>query len=240
MPLEELERRVDERTAELQAANRELEAFSYSVAHDLRAPLRAIDGFTRILADDLGGRLDASLARSLERVHLNVARMAQLIDDLLAFARIGRRELELVEVDTGALCRAVGDELHGAYPQSELALAELPVVRGDPTLLRQVFANLIGNALKFSARAERPRVEIGCERANGHHVFHVRDNGVGFSMAYAHKLFGVFQRLHGPQEFEGTGVGLAIVQRALQRHHGRPWAEGEPGKGATFYFALPA
>jgi PAS domain S-box-containing protein len=234
----ELERRVNERTAELQAANRELEAFSYSVAHDLRAPLRAIDGFTRILAEDLGEGVDSSLARSFERVRANVARMAELIDDLLAFARIGRRELEFVDVDMGALARAVLEELRPSYPQATVRIDDLPMVQGDATLLRQVLVNLIGNALKFSSRAEQPLVEVGWIASHGDCIFHVRDNGVGFSMEYAHKLFGVFQRLHGPTEFEGTGVGLAIVQRSIQRHGGRVWAEGEPGKGAVFYFVL--
>jgi PAS domain S-box-containing protein len=236
----ELERRIAERTADLQAANRELEAFSYSVAHDLRAPLRAIDGFARILAADLEGKLDASAQRSLDRIHANVRHVSQLVDDLLALARIGRLEVNRTAIDTAALCRDVCEELRPAFPCSAIATGELPVVQGDPMLLRQVFVNLVGNALKFSARVERPRVEVGHVRAHGEHVFHVRDNGVGFSMDYAHKLFGVFQRLHARQEFDGTGVGLAIVQRALHRLGGRAWATAEPGKGATFHFALPA
>jgi light-regulated signal transduction histidine kinase (bacteriophytochrome) len=236
----ELERRVQARTAELQAANRELEAFSYSVAHDLRAPLRAIDGFARILAEELGDALTGSQRRSLDRVHANISSMAELIDDLLDFARIGRHALECGDVDAGEMCRGVCDELKQVYPAAEVRIGALPVVRADPMLLRQVFANLVGNALKFSARAAQPLVEVGYRLGNGEHLFFVRDNGAGFSMDYAHKLFGMFQRLHGPREFAGTGVGLAIVQRALQRHGGRAWGEGEPGHGATFYFALPA
>lgn len=236
----ELERRVSERTAELQAANRELEAFSYSVAHDLRSPLRAIDGYTRMLEEDLGAAVAPLAKRQIERVHANVMRMAELIDDLLEYARVGRRDLELKPVDAGAVAADVAEELAAAYPAATIRVDPLPHVRADATLLRQVFANLVGNALKFSASAQAPEIQVGCLTVHGEHVFHVQDNGVGFSMDHAHMLFGVFQRLHGVSEFEGTGVGLAIVQRAVQRHGGRVWAESEPGRGATFYFALPA
>jgi PAS domain S-box-containing protein len=236
----ELERRVAARTAELQAAVGELESFSYSVAHDLRAPLRAIDGHARILAEDLGEMVcPAGVDRSVSRIRANIARMSDLIDDLLAYARVGRRELAVGEVDLAEVVRDVVEEVHGAYPLTAFDVGVLPRVEGDATLLRQVFTNLIVNACKFSAKHASPEVRIGSGAGDAEHVCYVRDNGVGFSMEYAHKLFGMFQRLHAPNEFEGTGVGLAIVQRAVQRHGGRVWAESEPDRGATFHVALP-
>ncbi|MHB8766220.1 MAG: PAS domain S-box protein, partial [Deferrisomatales bacterium] len=238
---ETLERRVADRTRELAAANQELEAFAYSVSHDLRAPLRAIDGFTRILAEDYAERLDAEGKRVCGVVRANARRMGQLIDDLLAFSRLGRAALQAAPVDMGALARSVYDEL--ASPEQrervELRTAPLPGARGDRALLRQVWVNLLGNALKFSSGRERPAVEVGGEEREDEVVYWVRDNGAGFEMQYADKLFGVFQRLHRQNEFEGTGVGLAIVQRIVERHGGRVWAEGEVDRGATFWFALP-
>lgn len=227
--------------AELEAANSELDAFSYSVSHDLRAPLRAIDGFSRILLEDHRGALDAEGERLLGVVRTSTQRMGQLIDDLLTFSRISRKSLEAGPVDMRALVQAVAEDLRsGAAPHpADIVVGPLPPACGDGALLRQVWTNLVGNALKFSRTRPRPRVEVGSLDGTGETVFFVRDNGVGFDMEYAGKLFGVFQRLHRAEEFEGTGVGLAIVQRIVHRHGGRVWAEAEPDRGATFYFTLP-
>jgi signal transduction histidine kinase len=239
---ESLERRVEERTEQLAAANRELEAFSYSVSHDLRAPLRAIDGFSRILFEDYEGALDDEGRRVLDVIRSNTQKMGQLIDDLLAFSRLGRKPIEKAEVDMKELARAASAQIGGAragHPPVDLRIGELPRARGDRAMLTQVFVNLLSNAAKYSATRPDPRVEVAGRVENGHNVYFVRDNGAGFDMRYAHKLFGVFQRLHGPDEFEGTGVGLAIVKRVVERHGGRVWAEGAVGEGATFYFTLP-
>ena len=224
--------------AELQATNRELEAFSYSVSHDLRAPLRAIDGYARMLEEDYGGAIDAEGRRLLGVVRASSLKMGQLIDDLLAFSRLGRQEPAKRPVDMTDLVREVVGEstvVNGAV----VDLAALPPATADRSLMKQVWANLVGNALKYSSKSAAPRVEIGGREENGEARYWVRDNGVGFDMRYAAKLFGVFQRLHRAEEFAGTGVGLAIVQRIVTRHGGRVWAEGQPGKGACFYFALP-
>jgi PAS domain S-box-containing protein len=237
----ELERRVRSRTAELEAANAELEAFSYSVSHDLRAPLRAIDGFSRVLEEEFGPRLDDEGRRLLEVVRTNTHRMAQLIDDLLAFSRAARRDLRPVPVDMVAFARDAFDE-QLSEPESNryrLKVGDLPGACGDPAMLRQVWANLLSNAVKFTAPKEDPVIEVFGEVDGEDAVYHIRDNGVGFDMRYADKLFGVFQRLHSSREFEGTGVGLALVQRIVHRHGGRVWAEGVVGEGATFSFALP-
>lgn len=228
------------RTAQLEAANKELEAFSYSVSHDLRAPLRAIDGFSRILEEDHGAELSAEAKRYLKLVRDNTIRMGALIDDLLAFARLGRQPMRKLPIDAAELTRRVFAEVDGFQKGKpvELVIGDLPACEADPALLKQVFINLISNAVKFSRDADKPRVEIGCHRNGGPETYFVKDNGVGFDMAYVHKLFGVFQRLHGPEQFEGTGVGLAIVQRIIQRHGGRVWADSKPGQGATFYFTL--
>lgn len=238
----ELERRVARRTELLTEANRELEAFSYSVSHDLRAPLRAIDGFSRILSEEKGSHLDEEGRRLLGIVSGNARKMGQLIDDLLAFSRSSRAEMRRTRVDMTALARAAFAEARQTVPSGErveLKLSDLPPAQGDPDLLRQVWANLVGNAVKFSALAERPVVEIDGEAETGRVVYRVRDNGAGFDMAYAHKLFGVFQRLHAPSEFGGTGVGLALVKRIVSRHGGDVAAEGAVGRGATFSFWLP-
>lgn len=235
----ELERRVRERTGELEAANRELEAFSYSVAHDLRAPLRAIEAYTRIMEEEHALNLHPEVMQYFERVRVNSTRMSQLIDDLLALARIGRRALVMQEVDMQQLAAIVLEEVCAAHPSTEIVVGALPTVQGDPVLLHQVLGNLFDNALKFCARAQQPRVSLECESGADEFIFVVRDNGVGFDMDHAQKLFGVFQRLHGMSEYEGTGVGLAIVQRAMQRQRGRVWAEGRSGEGASFYFSLP-
>ncbi|MEX2240773.1 MAG: ATP-binding protein [Burkholderiales bacterium] len=237
---EQLEIRVRERTAELEAANKELESFSYSVSHDLRAPLRAVDGYARMMQEDFAERLGEEGSRQLGVVREEARRMGQLIDDLLAFSRAGRQAMRAARIDMTALARSVAAELAAEYPQAEVQVGDLPPAAADPALLRQVWLNLIGNALKYSAREPAPRVEIGGRADGAQAEYWVRDNGAGFDERYAHKLFSVFQRLHGAHEFPGTGVGLAIVQRVVARHGGRVWAAGKPGAGAKFSFALPA
>ena len=240
-----LEERVVERTAQLEAANKELEAFSYSVSHDLRAPLRAIRGFARILLEDFAPQLEADSRRYLNLISTNTQQMGQLVDDLLAFSRLGRQPLRKETVQPEKIVHRVLAELQGEQenPGLEINIGELTACQGDPALLQQVWANLIANALKFSRTRLPPRIEIGSyaespTTADSKIIYYVRDNGVGFDMQYAHKLFGVFQRLHRVDEFEGTGVGLAIVQRIVHRHGGRVWAEARPDAGATFYFTL--
>jgi PAS domain S-box-containing protein len=238
---QELEQRVADRTAQLESANKELEAFSYSVSHDLRTPLRAIDGFSKILLDGYSDKLDDEGRRLLNVVRDNTRRMGQLIDDMLKFSRTGRVELSFTEIDLEQLVRSVYEELKPTVPNDRLQLeiGRLPSMQGDSAMMRQVFVNLISNAVKFSRDREVPRIEIGAEIKDGETVYHVKDNGVGFDMRYAEKLFGVFQRLHSMSEFEGTGIGLAIVKRIVARHGGRVWAEGRVGEGAAFYFAIP-
>lgn len=235
---ETLEQRVTERTIELEAANKELEAFSYSVSHDLRAPLRAIDGFSRIFQEDYADKLDDEGKRVLNVIRSNAQNMGQLIDDLLAFSRLGRKQIEPTKIDMNELAREVSSGLESNC-NSDIKIGQLPETYGDRALLRQVFVNLFSNAVKYSKTKDNAAVEVGGQIENGENIYYVRDQGVGFDIKYADKLFGVFQRLHSVEEFEGTGVGLAIVQRIIYRHGGRVWAEGEVGKGATFYFALP-
>ncbi|MCP5151609.1 MAG: PAS-domain containing protein [Ectothiorhodospiraceae bacterium] len=242
---ERLEAQVAARTAELADANRELEAFAYSVAHDLRAPLRHIGGFARLLTEHLGDGVDAEAARWLAVIGASAERMDHLVDGLLSLSRVGRTSLRGRMVQVEPLVNAVWEEL---APEREgrdvrLRVDGLPPVYGDPTLLRQVFANLLGNAVKFTRRCPHATVHVGAGHAGegaGEHVLFVRDDGVGFEPDYAEKLFGVFQRLHGQDDFEGTGIGLAIVQRIVARHGGRVWADGAPERGATVYVALPA
>ena len=222
---------------ETQAANRELESFSYSVSHDLRAPLRAVDGFARIIEEDYGERLDDEGRRLLGVVRASSRHMGQLIDDLLDFSRLGRLAIDKRRVDMAALAREVAGELPSSGARIEIAA--LPPAHADRALLRQVWSNLLGNALKYSGKRPDARVEVGGREEAAETVYWVRDNGVGFDMRYAQKLFGVFQRLHGMDEFPGTGVGLAIVQRVVSRHGGRVWAEGRVGEGACFHFSLP-
>jgi two-component system, cell cycle sensor histidine kinase and response regulator CckA len=238
---EELEQRVRSRTAQLEAANQELESFSYSVSHDLRGPLRAIDGFSRILLKDYANRLDVEGQRLLEVIRANTRDMGQLIDDLLAFSRLGRREVQAADLDMGALVRNVVRELQDTLGDRTVQwdLKPLPGSRADQALIRQVWVNLLDNALKFTRPRESACIEVGCRSTADEEVYYVKDNGVGFDIQYAPKLFGVFQRLHRYEEFEGTGVGLALVQRIVQRHGGRVWAEGQIDGGATFYFSLP-
>ena len=234
----ELEETVQRRTEALAAANKELESFSYSVSHDLRAPLRAIDGYARMLEEDYAPRLDDEARRLLEVVRESSQRMGRLIDDLLAFSRLGRQQPTKVAVDMAGLAREVVQELRNGG-RATIELRDLPQSQADRALMRQVWLNLVGNALKYSGKRDDARVEIGGREENGETVYWVRDNGVGFDMRYAAKLFGVFQRLHRADEFEGTGVGLAIVQRVVTRHGGRVWAEAKPGEGACFHFSLP-
>ena len=236
----ELEQRVVERTAQLEAANKELEAFSYSVSHDLRAPLRAVDGFSQAVLEDFGPQLPAEGQRYLQTIRGGAQRMGLLIDDLLAFSRLSRAPVNKQEVNTGELVRGVLADLSSMREgrKIDLRLGELPACLGDAALLKQVWINLISNALKYTQKRAAAVVEIGCERTAEGDVYFVRDNGTGFDMRYAGKLFGVFQRLHRAEEFEGTGVGLAIVQRVIHRHGGRVWAEAEEDRGATFHFTL--
>jgi PAS domain S-box-containing protein len=236
----ELEARVAARTAELTELNGELEAFSYSVSHDLRAPLRSIEGFGRLLEEDCADRLDAIGRDYVERMCRSARRMAQLIDDLLELTRIDRAEIRPADVDLSALAGEIVDELRQGSPQRRVAVEIAPGLsaHGDPRLLRIALQNLLENAWKYTGRTAGARIEFGCGHASDERVFHVRDNGAGFDMAYAHKLFAPFQRLHSPHEFEGSGVGLASVSRVIKRHRGRIWAESTVGEGATFYFTL--
>ena len=236
---EELESRVETRTAELKAANRELEAFSYSVSHDLRAPLRAVDGFSRILLEDHAKQLDAEGRRLLDVVRTSTRQMGLLIDDLLSFSRIGRQEMARRPVDMKALAHEAFRDLLAADERVSFTVGPLPHAGADPALMRQVWTNLISNALKFTRPKTARVIEVESRTEPGRIVYWVKDNGVGFDMAYAGKLFGVFQRLHSSHEFEGTGVGLALVQRIVHRHGGEVWAEGKVGEGATFSFSLP-
>jgi signal transduction histidine kinase len=236
----ELEERVIQRTAELEAANKELEAFSYSVSHDLRTPLRAVDGFSQAVLKDYGPQLPEEGRRYLQTIRKGAQRMGALIDDLLAFARLNRQELSKRAIDTGSLVRGALDELGYPWPDRavEIVMGNLPASSGDPALLKQVWLNLLSNALKYTRKRGKAVVEIGCMKTHDADTFFVRDNGTGFDLRYANKLFGVFQRLHLAEDYEGTGVGLAIVQRIVHRHGGRVWADAAVDRGATFYFTL--
>ncbi|MCC7451972.1 MAG: CHASE3 domain-containing protein [Anaerolineae bacterium] len=230
------------RAAALEAANQELESCSYSVSHDLRAPLRAINGFSRILLEEYAPQLNAEAVSYLQKVQNNGQRMGDLIDDLLTFSRLSRQPLKKQTVSLAELVRHVFEELRSEQDDRriELVISDLPPCQADPALLRQVILNLLGNALKFTNKRDVARIEIGYQQANGVPVFFIRDNGTGFDMQYANKLFGVFQRLHSAQEYPGTGVGLAIVQRVIARHGGRVWADSAINQGATFYFTVEA
>jgi signal transduction histidine kinase len=237
----ELEQRVADRTGQLEAANKELEGFSYSVSHDLRAPLRAVVGFSRLLLEDHGKQLDGEARRKIDVIQSEAQRMGQLIDELLAFSRLGRKAMQMGDLDMTDLARATFDGLNGHHEgvRADLHLAALPRTKGDRVLLGQVWANLLSNAIKFSSKREHPLIEVSAITDEREHVYFVRDNGAGFDPRYQSKLFGVFQRLHTSSEFSGTGVGLALVERIVTRHGGRVWAEGKLGEGATFYFTLP-
>lgn len=237
---EELEVRVIERTLQLEAANKELEAFAYSASHDLRAPLRAIDGFAHILAEDYNKFLDEEGKRVCSVICNEAKRMGRLIDDLLSFSRIGHSKMELISINVEAMVFSVFYELtvHKSRDRIEFQVTDLPSAIGDPTLLREIWVNLISNAIKFSSKKEKSIIKVSGRRDGSELIYSICDNGVGFDMQYANKLFCVFQRLHSEEEFEGTGVGLAIVQRLVHRHGGRIWANAEIDKGAEFHFSL--
>ena len=237
---EELEQRVLQRTAQLEIANKEMEAFSYSVSHDLRAPLRAIDGFSRLLLEDYGDKYDAEGKRLLNIIRSNTQKMGDLINDLLALSRLGRKEIEISDIDMNKLVDGLFDELglDASKEKVQFDIKPLPPACGDLGMIRQVLANLLLNAIKFTRPRETAVIEVGGYSEDSRNIYYVKDNGVGFDMQYADKLFGVFQRLH-TDKFEGTGVGLSIVQRIINRHGGKIWAEGKVNEGATFYFILP-
>jgi signal transduction histidine kinase len=240
LQLEATNRDLEETNRELEGANSELEAFSYSVSHDLRSPLRSIEGFAQILLEDHAQGLDEEARSYLRRVRAASRRMALLIDDLLDLSRVTRSSLTRQMVDLSALAREIAAEIEKSQPDRRVrfVIADGLAVRGDPRLLRVLLENLLGNAFKFTQREREATIEFGAVTRDGGVAYYVRDNGVGFDEAYATKLFGAFQRLHGSEDFEGTGIGLATVQRIVQRHGGKAWAEGAVGKGATFYFTL--
>lgn len=237
------QRTVELETAnrELQVANRELEAFSYSVSHDLRAPLRAIDGLLSVVREDFGAGVAPEAHPHLEAIASQATRMGELIEDLLRLSRLGREPLRKRSVDMRGLVQEVVGELHAAEAARSLdiRIGELPAAQADPSLLRQVWVNLVANALKFTRRRERALIEIAGAPHADHKLYSIRDNGAGFDPRRADRLFGIFQRLHPAQEFEGTGVGLSIARRIIERHGGSMWAEGEPDRGAAFHFTLP-
>jgi len=237
----ELEQRVRERTAQLEMMVKELEAFTYSISDDMRGPLRAIDGFSRVLAEEYPEKLDSEGKRLLSVIRTNARSLSELIDGLLTFSRLGRQPLEQADINMEELAKAVFGEIQAANRDRQLLLElhHLPVAFADPAMIRQVLYNLISNAFKFTRPRQNPAVEIGFRADGNQHTYYVRDNGIGFDMQYSNKLFGVFQRLHAVEEFEGTGVGLALVQRIVLRHGGRVWGEGKMNDGATFYFSLP-
>jgi PAS domain S-box-containing protein len=239
-PYKQAEERVRQRTAELEVVNTELETFSYSVAHDLRAPLRSIDGFSQALLEDCADRLDADGKRYLTHVRESAQQMGELIDDLLSLSRVTRAELRRERVDVTALVRSVLERLRESQPdrQVDVVVQDGLVAQADPRLLDVALTNLLGNAWKFTSKRTSSRIEFAAKADEHPPVYFVRDNGAGFDAKYADKLFGVFQRLHAAHEFEGTGIGLAMVRRIVSRHGGRVWAEGEVNRGATFYFTL--
>jgi light-regulated signal transduction histidine kinase (bacteriophytochrome) len=235
---------LERRALQLEATNKELEAFSYSVSHDLRAPLRALDGLSQILVEDYAAVLPEEANHFLRRVRLSAQKMDQLISDLLLFSQMGRHPLKKVRTSIDEIISQALEEFQGDLEDRsvEIIHSELIDCWADPALLKQVYINLLANAIKFTRNREHTKIELGCLKSNGaknETVYFVKDNGVGFDMQEAEKLFGVFQRLHRDEDFEGTGVGLATVQRIIHRHGGRTWAEAEVDRGATFYFTLP-
>ncbi|REG82493.1 sensor histidine kinase [Algoriphagus antarcticus] len=231
--VDELEKRVKERTEDL-------ESFSYSVSHDLRTPLRVINGYANMLEEDYSSVLDAEGKRFLAEVRSNAKKMGVLIDDLLTFSRLGRQGIKKSRVDLNKLIETVLSDINQSFThKAEIKFSNLLPAVADYNLLHQVFTNLLSNAIKYSSKREKPLIEIKSERKNGELIYSVSDNGVGFDMHYVHKLFGVFQRLHSNEEFYGTGVGLSIVHRIIHKHDGKVWAEGKEGEGATFFFSLP-
>jgi len=241
MMWQDLEQKIEDRTGQLERANKELDAFSYSVSHDLRTPLRAINGYAVMLQEDYGPQFDAEGNRIINNIVTNAMRMGRLIDDLLSFARLGKKELVLTHVDMQGLAHTVVNELlQNDYDKDyNIQITGLPPAEADAGMIKQVLMNLVSNAIKYSAKKEHPVIQIGGEDQDTYTLYFVKDNGAGFNMAYAHKLFGVFQRLHSQDEFEGTGVGLALIKRIIDKHHGAIYAEAQEGQGATFYFHLP-
>ncbi|MDE3183787.1 MAG: two-component sensor histidine kinase [Bacteroidota bacterium] len=239
---EELEQKVIERTAQLESANQELGSFSYSVSHDLRAPIRAINGYTRILMEDYTEKFDTDGTKVLHSIIRNSKKMGELIDDLLAFSKLGRKQVTVSEMNMTTLVKLVREELLFEEGENipEFNLNELPNAKGDQSLIKQVWINLISNAIKYSKYKPKTRIEIGGYEKDSIVVYYIRDYGAGFDMQYYDKLFGVFQRLHSQEEFEGTGIGLAIVQKIVNRHNGAVWAESKINEGSCFYFSLPA
>ncbi|MEO6316458.1 MAG: ATP-binding protein [Chitinophagaceae bacterium] len=236
-----LEQKVIERTAQLEAVNKELESFSYSVSHDLRAPLRAINGFTQILREDYVEKLDAAAGEIMEEIVNNAMRMGQLIDNLLEFSQIGKQNVSMVMVGMKEMLDSIIKDLRLAEPARnfKITLKNLENLRADKNMLKQVFINLVSNAFKYTGKKLEPEVEIGAYSDDKYCTYYVKDNGAGFDMRYYDKLFGVFQRLHSNSEFEGTGVGLAIIQRIVNKHGGKVWAEGKVDEGACFFISLP-
>ncbi len=237
-----LEEKIKQRTAELENINKELEAFSYTVSHDLQSPLRIVAGFSKIMLEDYSGKLDADGKENLKLINRMVIKMSQLTKDLLAFAQMGKATLASSEVNMNEVVKAIVEELRiaDAHSTIQFKIQQLPLAMCDPRMIKQVWSNLILNAVKYSRKKEYPVIEIGAEIINGRETYYVKDNGAGFDMAHAERLFTVFQRLHSESEFEGTGVGLALVQRILLRHGGEIWAEGKVDEGAAFYFNLAA
>jgi light-regulated signal transduction histidine kinase (bacteriophytochrome) len=235
-----LNKTLEKNLQELEIANKELEAFTYSVSHDLRSPLRAIHGYTKILSDDLAAQLDPDKKEMMNGVMRNAKKMGQLIDDLLAFSRTGRKELQKQDIDMTALAKSTVEELKNSIGpfKAKINILPMPNAHADQSLLTMVFVNLISNAIKYSAKKENAEITIGSNKRKEETVYFIEDNGIGFDMLYYDKLFGVFQRLHSAEEFEGTGVGLALVKRIIARHGGKIWAEAKLGEGATFYFTL--
>lgn len=236
---QKLEQKINERTAQLEALNKEQEAFSYSISHDLRAPLRGIVGFTSMLKDSYGGQLDDEARRIIEVIMANTLKMSSLIDDLLAFSKMSRQDIVKTNIPTNELVKEIINDLTVPGHPVDWHIQLLPESYGDINTIRQVWINLISNAVKYSGHAAAPRIEISFTRDKGHTVFVIKDNGVGFDPKYSNRLFKVFQRLHTSNEFEGTGVGLAIVEKIISKHGGKVWVEAEKGVGATFYFSLP-
>ena len=236
-----LEQRVIDRTIQLEAANKELDAFAYSVSHDLRAPLRAVDGFSKFILEDYGNKLDSEGKRLLNLIRTNTQKMDQLITDLLSLSRVNRNELNFSVIDMTQMAISVFNETIQDDIKNNIRFTvdPLPEAYADPAFLKQVWINLISNAIKFTSKKKNPEIKIGGKIENNTNTYFIKDNGAGFNQEYVHKLFGVFQRLHTSDDFEGTGIGLAIVKRIISRHGGKVWAEGKEGKGATFWFSLP-